>query len=107
MSETATRTYCTAEQKTAALKRHLVDHVPVSQICDELRIGVNTFYLWQKDLFENGHLVFAKTGRREQLAESAKQQRIETLEAKLVRKDSVIAELMEEHVQLKKSLGES
>jgi transposase len=58
-------------------------------------------------LFENAHTLFAKTGRREQLADAAKQQRIEALEAKLTRKDSVIAELMEEHVQLKKSLGET
>jgi hypothetical protein len=42
MAET-TRTYCTAEQKVAAVKRHLLDKVPISQICDELRVSVNTF----------------------------------------------------------------
>ena len=105
MSET-TRSYCTAEQKVAAVKKHLLDQVPVSQICDELRISVNTFYLWQKELFENAHLAFAKNGRRDQRAEDAKQKRIDALESKLQRKDGVIAELMEEHVQLKKSVGE-
>lgn len=105
MSET-TRRYCSAEQKVAALKRHLLDKVPVSQVCDELQISVNTFYLWQRELFENGHLVFGHNGRRDKRAEEVKQQKIDTLEAKLQRKDGVIAELMEEHVQLKKSLGE-
>ena len=35
------------------------------------------------------------------------EQRVEALQAKLVRKDEVIGELMEDHVRLKKSLGES
>ena len=105
MSETI-RSYCSAEQKVAAVKKHLVDQVPVSQICDELRISVGTFYLWQKELFENGHLAFARSGRRDARAEDAKQKKIDALEAKMHRKDGVIAELMEEHVQLKKSLGE-
>jgi transposase-like protein len=105
MSE-ATRSYHTAEQKVAAVKRHLVDKVPVSQLCDELRISVNTFYLWQKDLFENGHRAFEKTGRRASRADEERQKRIDALEARLQRKDGVIARLMEEHVELKKSLGE-
>jgi hypothetical protein len=33
MSET-TRSYHTAEQKVAAVKRHLLDKVPVSQLCE-------------------------------------------------------------------------
>lgn len=105
MSET-NRTYCTGEQKVAALKRHLVDKVPVSQVCDDLHVSVNTFYLWQKELFENGQRAFGKNGRRDARAEGAKQKTIDALEAKLQRKDGVIAELMEDHVQLKKSLGE-
>jgi len=105
MSET-TRSYCTAEQKVAAVKKHLLDSVPVSQICDELRIGVNTFYLWQKELFENGHRAFEKNGGRAARAEDERQKRIDALEARLQRKDGVIARLMEEHVELKKSLGE-
>jgi transposase-like protein len=98
---------CSAEEKAAAIKRHLVDKVPVSQICDELKISVPTFYLWQRELFENAHLAFRKNGRRDKQAEDAKQRRIDALESKLQRKDAVIAELMEDHVQLKKSLGES
>ena len=106
MSET-TRSYHTAEQKLAAVKRHLIDKVPVSQLCDELRISVNTFYLWQKELFENGHRAFEKSGRRATArADEERQKRIDALEARLQRKDGVIAQLMEEHVELKKSLGE-
>jgi len=105
MSET-TRRFHSAEAKIAALKRHLLDKIPVSQICDELQISVNTFYLWQRELFENGHLAFGRNRRDERRTTAMEKQKVEVLEAKLQRKDSVIAELMEEHVQMKKSLGE-
>jgi transposase-like protein len=105
MSDTP-RPHHAAEHKVAAVKRHLIDKVPVSQICDELRISVNTFFLWQKDLFENGHRAFERNGRRANRAEEERQQRIAALEARLQKKDGVIARLMEEHVELKKSLGE-
>jgi transposase len=107
MSE-KTRTYVSAEQKASAVRKHLLDRVPVSQVCDELKVSVATFYLWQKELFENAHLAFAKNGRRDnKRAEEAQHNKINKLEARLQRKDGVIAELMEEHVALKKSLGES
>jgi transposase-like protein len=93
-------------EKVAILKRHLVDKVPVSDLCDELDIYPNQFYDWLKKFFENGHLAFAND-RKGKAVEDAKERKIEQLEAKLQRKDSVLGELMEEHVLLKKSLGES
>ena len=92
--------------KVAILKRHLIDKVPVSDLCDELDIYPNQFYDWLKKFFENGHLAFAN-GRKDKAGDNAKDQKIQQLEAKLQRRDTVMAELMEEHVLLKKSLGES
>ena len=48
----------------------------------------------------------ATNGRGEQAAGKAKDQRIEFLQAKLVQKNEVIAELMEANVLAKKELGE-
>ena|ERR1700722_16402008 len=93
-------------EKVAILKRHLIDKVPISDLCDELHLYPNQFYDWLKKFFENGHLAFAN-GRTSKAVEDAKVRKIEQLEAKLQRKDSVLGELMEEHVLLKKSLGES
>jgi transposase len=93
-------------EKVAILKRHLIDKVPVSDLCDEFDIYPNQFYDWLKKFFENGHLAFAN-GRKSKAVEDAKDHKIERLEAKLQRKDSVLGELMEEHVLLKKSLGEN
>ncbi len=92
-------------EKVAILKRHLIDKVPVSDLCDELAIYPNQFYDWLKKFFENGHLAFAN-GRKARAGDDAKDKKIEHLEAKLQRKDSVLAELMEEHALLKKELGE-
>jgi transposase len=93
-------------EKVAILKRHLIDKVPVSDLCDQLDIYPNQFYDWLKKFFENGHLAFAN-GRKSKAVDNAKDHLIQRLEAKLQRKDSVLGELMEEHVLLKKSLGES
>jgi hypothetical protein len=63
------------------------------------------FYRWQKELFENGAVAFQSQGRPHRQVEE-KQKRIEFLEKKVQTKDEVLAELMAEHIALKKSLGE-
>ena len=96
----------TAQQKVAILREHLVEKAAVSEVCDKHGLNPNMFYRWQKEFFENGSAAFEgrapkADGRTRQL-----QERLDKLQAKLVRKDEVIAELMEDHVRLKKSLGE-
>src|SRR3954451_12292134 len=54
----ATRRYFSPEQKVAALRRHLLEKVPVSDLCDELQIAPSLFYLWQREFFENGQAAF-------------------------------------------------
>ncbi len=93
----------TPEQKVAILKRHLVEKVPISDLCDELGLNPTVFYGWQKQFFENGAAAFQKARRRQV---DRRDQTIEKLEAKLTQKNEVLAELMQEHVQLKKELGE-
>ena len=97
------RKHYTAEEKVAVLRRHLLEGAAVSTLCDELGLQPTVFYRWQKELFENGTAAFqakARTGHQ------AEQERIEYLEKKIQRKDEVLAELMGEHIALKKSLGE-
>ena len=95
-------------EKVAILKRHLIDKVSVSDLCDELHIYPNQFYDWLKKFFENGHLAFAngRAGRKPKTVETTQQARIQQLEAKLHKKNEVMAELMEAHTELKKNLGE-
>jgi transposase-like protein len=102
-----------AAQKAAALKKHHVDKVPVSDICEELSLQPSVFYMWQRQLFANADRAIgiskSATNPREKELQ-AKIAALETknaaLESKLTRKDAVIAEISEEHVRLKKELGE-
>jgi transposase-like protein len=92
-----------AEEKVALLKKHFVEQVPVSDLCDRYELQPTVFYRWQKQFFEHGAAAFQKQANpRKGLLE----QKVKVLEQKLVQKNEVLAELMEEHVALKKSLGE-
>jgi transposase-like protein len=97
------RKHYNAEEKVAILRRHLLEGAAVSTLCDELGLQPTVFYRWQKEFFENGAAAFQIKGRTDRQAE---QERIEYLEKKIQRKDEVLAELMGEHIALKKDLGE-
>jgi transposase len=97
------RKHYTGEEKVAILRRHLLEKETISKLCDELGLQPTVFYRWQKEFFENGAAAFQTKNRPDQHAE---QERIEYLEKKIQRKDEVLAELMSEHVALKKELGE-
>jgi transposase len=107
MSKKRSRRHYTTEQKAEILRRHLSDKVPVSELCNELGLQPSVFYQWQRLVHEN--LASALTtpasagpSRREkELAAKVAQ-----LEAKLAKKDAVIAEIAAEYTQLKKELGE-
>src|SRR6266849_1587235 len=97
------RKHYTPEEKVAILRRHLVEGVPISDLCDELGLQPTVFYCWQKEFFENGAAAFQQKGRPDR---SAEQERIAHLESEIQTKDEVLAELMAEHVALKKRVGE-
>lgn len=92
----------TAQQKVAILRLHLVENIPVSDVCEQHGLKVNMFYRWQKEFFENGAAAFERQGNGR---ERTLQNKVGLLETKLASKDEVIAEIMASHVQLKKSLG--
>ena len=99
------RKHYTSEEKVTILRRHLLDKIPVSDLCEELGLQPTVFYRWQKEFFENGASAFQSKERPARQVEE-KQKRIEFLEKKVQTKDEVLAELMAEYIALKKSLGE-
>ena len=101
-----TRRSFTNEQKASVLKRHLVDKVPVSDICDENQLQPSLFYQWQRQLLEKAPMALASAKSGTSSRERELEARIAQLEAKLAKKDSIIAEISEEYVALKKELGE-
>jgi transposase len=98
------RRHFSGAQKLGILREHLIEKTPLSEVCRKHEIPPTLFYQWQQKLFENGAAVF------ESKAEDARQQnadakKLEAIENKLQQKNEVLAELMGEHVALKKKLG--
>ena len=100
---TKPRRYHTAEDKMRLIRLHLIMKEPVSKICDEAGVAPSLFHRWQEQLFTNGALALENKYRPER---NKDQEKIAKLESKIRQKDEVLAELMGEHLALKKALGE-
>ena len=97
-----TRKRYSSQDKVKILKRHLLEKVPISSVCEEFGIAPTMLYRWQEKLFQNAAAAFEGS----QNDTRAEKEQIERMEKKLRQKDEVIAELMAEHVALKKEIGE-
>ena len=100
--ETKRRRFTPAE-KVAIVRQHLLEQVPVSDLCDEHGIQPSQCYSWQKQLFEKGASAFER--RRDATTPLTRQ--IAKLEAKLTNKNEVIAELLEEQLKTRKETGDA
>ena len=90
------------DEKVVILRRHLLEQVPVSELCREHDLHPNVFYRWQKEFFEGGAAAFAKEPSG-QIRSLTKQ--ITMLEGQLARKNEVLAEVTEAYVRIKKNSG--
>jgi len=99
------RRHYAPEEKVKILRAHLLEGRPISEVCEQHRINPTQFYQWQKTFFENGAAAFAKQPHSRSVGKT--EQTIAVLENKLKHKDEVIAEIMSEHIQLKKEFGGS
>jgi len=88
----------TADQKAALLRRHYVEKVPISQLCEENDLQPSLFYYWQKQAFENLASAFEPQAQPKSKELEAK---VEALEKQVAKKDEIIAWVAEEHVKLK------
>lgn len=106
--KTGARRHFTPDEKATILRRHLVDQVPISDLCDEYHIHPTLFYNWQRQAFAhlNAALQDGRSARSQAQAMAAEQTRRVTLEARLAKKDEIIAEISEEYLALKKKSGE-
>ena len=57
------RRHYSVEEKVAFLRRHRLDKVFVSDLCEELGLRPTVFYGWQKEFFENGAAAFQSQER--------------------------------------------
>lgn len=101
-----TRRKFSAQEKMQILRLHLLEHKPISEVCDQYQLNPTVFYRWQKDLFDHGAAAFerAENGSTDRTAQKLQKENAQ-LRTKLAAKDEVIAEIMAEQVHLKKTLG--
>ena len=66
----------TGTQKLAILREHLIEQVPVSEVCEKHGIQPTVFYQWQKKLFEEGGAVFEQPRAKSSRQQSAEARRI-------------------------------
>lgn len=104
MAEKGKKKKVGAVEKMVILKKHLLEKKAVSDVCDEHDVHPTMFYRWQERFFMEGVSIFEK---KKDGPSGKMVKRIEELENKLCRKNEVLSELMEEHIALKKNLGES
>ena len=110
---TKTRKKFTAEQKAEIVRHHLKDKTPISNFAEELVIQPTQIYQWVTVALEQLDKLFAKqengkhsSSKVAQKMADLKDQQIKRLQAKLVNKNEVIAELMEENGKAKKANGD-
>ncbi len=95
-----TRKRYSSQEKTSILREHLINKVPVSDLCDRHGIHPTLFYQWQKNMFENLPMLF---GTKQDSEVSKLRRQNEELKGRLAHKDMVIAEIMEDYVAVKKN----
>jgi transposase len=100
-----TRRHHDNELKARTVRRHLGGKEPVSALAAELQIQPSVIHQWVNQVLAQAERAFEKPGARN-MSERSKDRRIEQLEAKIVQKNEVIAELMEDNVRSKKANGE-
>jgi transposase-like protein len=105
MDEQRKRKRWTGEEIVAVIRRHLVDKVELSKLCEETGCCPSQVFRWEKQFFEGGAKVFDRKPEESRAIQRA-EQRADDLEQKLRQKNEVLAELMIEHVILKKKAGD-
>lgn len=98
-----TRRTFTAEEKLKVVMSVIQDGKAVSDVAKEKNIHPNMILNWKKEFLENAFMVFKHT--RPDITEKAQQKKIDELEAKLQKKDEVIAEIAEENMLFEKTFG--
>ena len=100
-----TRRHFTAEQKAEIVRRHLAGKEAVSDLADEFGVQPSLIHNWVNQVLAQAERALDRPSSKRRL-EEAQERKIAFLEGKLANKNEVIAELMQEHVELKKELGD-
>lgn len=96
-----TRKHLSSEQKAAILREWIESGLPVSDVAEKYNVTPNDLYRWRKQLLENASELFSR--KRNESSSQKEKERIQQLEAKLKQRNSLISELAQENLELKKN----
>jgi len=91
------------EQKVIILRELLENNLPISQVAEKYQVHINDIYNWKKKLFEGATGIFQNKSTNQKQV-TLEQKKIEKLEGKLRDRDEVIAILLRENIEIKKSI---
>jgi len=91
----------TASQKAEAVRKHLKNGVPVSQIAEEMKVQPTMVHNWINSALSQLEHTF-ESPRSAKAQASRQNARVQQLQEKLEAKNEVIAELMEENIRVRK-----
>jgi transposase-like protein len=91
----------TPEFKVKIVREYLENQVSISILSEQYKINPNLIYKWKKDLFEGASEIFT---RKQVEIDRKSETKIKLLEEKIRHKDSLISELVEDNVKLKKNI---
>lgn len=90
----------TAEEKARMVLEIVQDGKKISEVAEENKVHPNQLISWKKQFLESA--VSAFKIERKDISEKADQREIASLKEEIERKDSVIAEIASENMELKK-----
>ena len=95
------RKHISAEQKVIILRELLENQVSLADLSEKYQVHPNVLHRWKKELFEGAVDIFSRKHRKESAEEN---RTVERLTEKLRQKDQLIAELVQDNIELKKSV---
>ena len=93
----------TSEEKSIILREHLENKIPVSDLAEKYEIHPNALYVWKKQLFEKAPATIGNKSKIEARSLSKAGKRIDELEATIAMRESLITQLVQENIDLKKN----
>lgn len=100
--ENGTKKHWTPKEKMEIVIEGMRSESGIADVCRKHGVSSALYYQWRDHLFKRADLVFGPKEKRNGKVE----RKIEKLEAALQRKDSIIAEITAENLDLKKTLSD-
>lgn len=94
------RNVITVQTKAEILRELLENQVSAAELSERYHVNINSIYNWRKQLFEAAADIFSN---KQQKTTQKDQSQIARLQEQLRDKDSLIAELAQDNIVLKKS----